>query len=219
VAGSNEIPGRPDWWGEDLNGTDAASGAEANSFPVDPNDPAFQPPPLKMDPSTMGASDKLKDYLRAREVYKAHIYNDNPKHPENGTRTIGYGHTGNVDAIASQYPPSQYPQGLPEPAARSILDSDLAPVEETVRKHLKVPVTQSQFDALVDYAFNAGPGAFLSSPMLSHLNSGDAPSAAKDFGTTRITQKGQPVRGLQNRRADETDMFQMGDRVNTYNKR
>jgi len=214
VAGSNEIPNRPDWWGDDLSGGQAVPGAGPNSFPVDPNDPAFQPPPLEMDPSTMGASDKLKDYLRAREVYKDHIYNDNPQHPENGTRTIGYGHTGNVDAIASRYP-----QGLPREVAQSILDADMAPAEQIVRKHLKVPVTQGQFDALVDYAFNAGPGVFLSSPMLSHLNGGDAASAAKDFGTARITQKGVLVRGLQNRRADETGMFQTDDAVNKYGPR
>jgi hypothetical protein len=128
MAGSNEIPARPDWWGDDLNGAQVGSGAAPNPFPLDPNDPDFQPPTLEMNPSTMGASDKLKDYLRAREVYKAHVYNDNPQHPESGTRTIGYGHTVNVDAIASQYP-----QGLPESAARSILDADLAPVEEAVR--------------------------------------------------------------------------------------
>jgi lysozyme len=214
MAGSNEIPARPGWWGEDLNGTEVGSGAAANPFPVDPNDPAFQPPPIKMEPATMTASDKLKDYLRAREAYEKHVYNDNPKHPESGTRTIGYGHTRNVDAIASQYP-----QGLPEPVARSILDADLAPVEEAVRNHLKVPVTQGQFDALVDYGFNAGPGALVASPMLRHLNGDDAASAAKDFGTERVTQKGVPSRGLQNRRADETAMFQSGDAMNKYRPR
>ena len=55
--------------------------------------------------------------------------------------------------------------------------------------------------------------------MLGHLNGNDATSAAEDFGTTRITQKGLPSRGLENRRADETDMFQTGDSVNKYGPR
>jgi GH24 family phage-related lysozyme (muramidase) len=55
--------------------------------------------------------------------------------------------------------------------------------------------------------------------MLRHLNGDDAASAAKDFGTTRVTQKGLPSRGLQNRRADETGMFQTGDSVSKYGPR
>lgn len=178
---------------------------------LNPNDPIFRVPQLPVQTARsrsdtdLTASEALRSYLRGRERFEPKTYNDNPKNPDRGTMTIGYGHTQDVGALSARYP-----DGIPEPVARSILDADILPAVAAVRRHLRVPVSQNQFDALVDYAFNAGAGALASSPMLRHLNAGNPEAAAAAFATSRITQKGQVLQGLKNRRADEADMFRSG---------
>jgi GH24 family phage-related lysozyme (muramidase) len=163
----------------------------------------------------MTASDKLREYLTGREKYRQNAYNDNPQHPERGTMTVGYGHTGNVDAIFAHYP-----GGVPlHPSGRFMFDTDLEPAERAVREKLRIPVSQNQYDALVDYAFNAGVGALRSSPMLGYVNAGDFDKAADAFAGSRITQKGLRSKGLENRRADEADMFTTGNLIDRYSKR
>jgi len=218
------------------DGTPAVRSVEAPDIspaPLNPDDSAFRMPgqALGGPPVTgvaglsdlfpedakvrMTASDKLRNYLTHREVYKPVAYNDNPQHPEHGTATIGYGHTQDVGALSARYP-----GGIPlHPIGQFIFDADLEPAERAVRENLKVPVSQNQYDALVDFAFNAGVGALKSSPMLNYLNSGDADAAADAFAKSRITQKGAPVRGLMNRRADETDMFRTGNSADRYSRR
>lgn len=64
-----------------------------------------------------------------------------------GILTIGYGHTGadvKVGAVISKE------------KAEELLRADVAQFERDVMSLLKVPVTQSQFDALVSFAFNVG---------------------------------------------------------------
>ena len=178
---------------------------------LNPNDPIFRMPQLPIQTARsradteLTASEALRSYLRGREKFEPKAYNDNPKHPDRGTMTIGYGHTQDVGTLSARYP-----NGIPEPVARSILDADILPAIAAVRRNLRVPVSQNQFDALVDYAFNAGAGALASSPMLQHLNAGNPEAAADAFATSRITQKGQVLQGLKNRRADEADMFRLG---------
>jgi lysozyme len=44
--------------------------------------------------------------------------------------------------------------------------------EEAVSRLVKVPLTQRQFDALTDFAFNLGGGRLASSTLLKDLNAG-----------------------------------------------
>jgi lysozyme len=69
-----------------------------------------------------------------------------------------------------------------------------------------VPITQDEFDGLVDFVFNAGRGAFLQSTLLRDLNAGNFASAAAQFGLW-VNAGGKPVSGLVRRRAQEEQLF------------
>ena len=76
--------------------------------------------------------------------------------------TIGYGHTcdvGDTDVIDQE-------------AAEAFLIEDLEEFEGYVNDMVEVPINQAQFDALVAWAFNLGPGNFKESTLLNRINYG-----------------------------------------------
>lgn len=50
-----------------------------------------------------------------------------------------------------------------------------------VQKYVTVPLSQGEFDALVDFVYNLGEGNFRSSTLLRKLNAGDREGAAQEF--------------------------------------
>lgn len=50
--------------------------------------------------------------------------------------------------------------------------ADVAVAEAVVQRLVKVPLTQGQFDALVDFVFKLGGGRLASSTLLRNLNAG-----------------------------------------------
>jgi lysozyme len=71
---------------------------------------------------------------------------------------------------------------------------------------VRVPIAQHQFDALVDFCFNAGRGNFLQSTLLAKVNRGDFAAAAIQFGLW-VHAAGEVVPGLARRRKAEAEMF------------
>ena len=65
--------------------------------------------------------------------------------------------------------------------ADDLFDRTLAPFEDVVNRAVKVPLTQNQFNALVDFAYNVGDGALEISTLLKRLNAGDYEGAAEQF--------------------------------------
>lgn len=63
--------------------------------------------------------------------------------------SIGYGHTGG-DVFAGRT--------ITEPIAEKLLTDDLKKYELQVNTTVKLPLNQSQFDALVSFTYNCGPG-------------------------------------------------------------
>lgn len=121
-----------------------------------------------------------------------------------GTLTIGYGHT---DAAKH---PLKCTQGavVSEAQASEILDVDLDECEGDVRRLVKVPLTQGQFDALVSFQFNSG--CLGKSTLLKLLNAGkygEVPDQLMRF--TR--SKGQVLKGLERRRAAEISRWNAHD--------
>jgi len=73
-----------------------------------------------------------------------------------------------------------------------------------------VPLTQGEFNALVDFVFNEGSGHFASSTLLNLLNAGNYAAAAKQFEVWDVAG-GQVVAGLLRRRIAEEDEFDGND--------
>lgn len=87
-----------------------------------------------------------------------------------GFRTIGFGHR--------QAPGENYSNGMSLAQAEKILATDVLLAEAAVTRLVKVPLTQGQFDALVDFVFNLGAARLASSTLLNYLNSGKYDAAA-----------------------------------------
>jgi lysozyme len=69
-----------------------------------------------------------------------------------------------------------------------------------------VAINQTQFDALVDFTFNAGRGSLLNSTLLKLVNVSDFNGAAAQFGLW-VLAGGEVVPGLVRRRKAEAALF------------
>lgn len=65
--------------------------------------------------------------------------------------------------------------------AEAWLDEDIAWAGEVVNAHVTVPLTQGEFDSLVDFTFNLGAGSFEGSTLFRLLEAGDFAAAAAEF--------------------------------------
>lgn len=115
-----------------------------------------------------------------------------------GNATIGYGHKIRRGESFGRITESQ---------ARQILQTDVDWAEDAVNRLVAVPLTQSQFDALVSLVFNWGEGNFAASSHLRRLNAGDYAGTAQRIGEHPVTSDGVYSRGLANRRAAEKALF------------
>lgn len=113
-----------------------------------------------------------------------------------GTLTIGYGHTN-----AAKYP-LKCTKGLrvTEPEACNILSVDLDDAADAVRRFVRKPLTQGQFDALVSFTYNCGAGNL--KKLIVPLNQGDYDGTRARFDSY-VKSKGITLRGLQRRRDAE----------------
>lgn len=113
-----------------------------------------------------------------------------------GVLTIGWGSTHHVT------------EGMTCTQAQADLDllANVADAVDCVNDSVRVPLTQNQFDALVDFTFNVGCGAFKSSTLLRMLNAGDL-QGAHDQLDRWVMDNGKRVQGLQNRRDAEQALF------------
>lgn len=119
-----------------------------------------------------------------------------------GVATIGFGSTRDTDgkAITMQHPP------ITEQQAANIMASTLVTYEDAVKRYVTVPLTQNQFDALVDFAYNCGAQNLRTSTLLKKLNAGDYNGAAEQF-IYWIYGGGKKLPGLVKRRMAERSLF------------
>lgn len=120
-----------------------------------------------------------------------------------GVWTIGWGTTG-VEARPGRT--------ITKKQGEEFLRRDLEDEQENVRRLVKVPLTQYQFDALVSFAYNAGSGNLSSSTLLRLLNRGNYTGAAGQFirwnkARSRETGEWLTLNGLTARRKDEAALF------------
>lgn len=116
-----------------------------------------------------------------------------------GVLTIGYGTTSGV----------YRGQIVSESQAVALLSKDLLVFEREVKKAVKVPLEQWEFDALVSFVYNVGGGNFRSSTLLRKLNAGEYDQVP---GQLMRWNKGggRVLPGLTRRRAAEGRLFSSG---------
>lgn len=90
-----------------------------------------------------------------------------------------------------------------------LLQKDVVYAEKGVRRLVKTPLTQPQFDALVSFVFNVGEANFASSTLLRKINANDCWGAGAEFNKW-VYARGQKLPGLVKRRADERKHWETG---------
>jgi len=121
-----------------------------------------------------------------------------------GVWTIGYGHTGGVVEGAT----------INSKEALQVLRNDMKVAEGYVSRLVKVPLNDNQFDALVSWTFNLGPGALSASTLLKRLNTGDYASVPNEmvrWANIQDPKTGQmtPLPGLLRRRRAEAALWNL----------
>ena len=115
-----------------------------------------------------------------------------------GKWTIGYGHL--------IRPTDDFDAPLTLSQATALLCDDLSKFEAWVLGYVTVDINQNQFDALVSFTYNLGPGALQKSSLLRKLNAGDYAGAAEEFPKW-CKAGGKEIAGLLRRRNAEKDLF------------
>ncbi len=136
------------------------------------------------------------DLIMQSEGFRATVYKDVA-----GIPTIGYGHR----ILLGE----SFPARLTQPEAQALLARDVGAAEEAVSILVKVPLTQSQFDALVDFVFNLGSGRLASSTLLRELNARNYAAAAAQILLWNRAG-GRENSGLKRRRQAEFRLFTTG---------
>lgn len=113
----------------------------------------------------MKLSDSAIALIKASEGFRGQEYLDVA-----GIPTIGYGH--------KLLPGESFAGGVTEAQAEEILARDAAHAAAAVSGLVHVPLSQGQFDALVDFTFNLGAGRLEQSTLLRDLNAGQYSAAA-----------------------------------------
>tara|TARA_E500000331_G_scaffold111324_2_gene108464 strand:+ start:17927 stop:18658 length:732 start_codon:yes stop_codon:yes gene_type:complete len=119
-----------------------------------------------------------------------------------GRWTIGWGHCKGVRSGMA----------VTEAECEEFFREDVSVFEHAVRRHIQVPLTQFQFDALVSLVFNIGEGNFSSSTLKKVLNKGlydEVPEQILRWNKATIDGTLQTLRGLTRRRAAEAALFSM----------
>ena len=118
-----------------------------------------------------------------------------------GIWTIGYGHTS-----AAGEPDVTEGLAITQAEAEAILKRDLIKYEKPVADLVKVPLSQHQFDVLVDFAYNAGVGNLKSSTLLKRVNAGDFDAVPNEL-MKWTKAKGKELPGLVRRRRAESEWW------------
>jgi lysozyme len=131
--------------------------------------------------------------IKSFEGFVGHPYRD-----EVGVWTIGYGHTEGVG------PNSRH---LTEPQASKLLKEDLDKRYAPYVNALGLPLTQNQFDALVSFVYNVGPGGIATSSHAGRALRALEWLSAADHLLDWDMAGGRVSEGLRRRRVAERALF------------
>lgn len=117
-----------------------------------------------------------------------------------GLPTIGYGHVVRPEDV------HLFARGLSKANGEILLRIDLQKAEKAVLRLINVPLSDSQFDALVSFTFNLGSGALQRSTLRRKLNRGDYQSVPHELQRW-VFANGKRLNGLTRRRNEEARLF------------
>lgn len=113
--------------------------------------------------------------------------------------TIGFGTTAGVKPGDTTTPQAALARAL----------SDVSKFEGALRTCVSVPLTQGEYDSLVQFSYNVGAGAFCGSTLVRKLNAGDYRGACDEM-LRWVYVAGRKTPGLVNRRERERSLC-LGD--------
>jgi lysozyme len=139
---------------------------------------------VRLPVAELHASPMLRDFVKGFETLSLTVYRC-----PSGAPTQGWGHT---KGITMESPP------ITTKEADRWFDEDIATAERLLKMYVRVPMHQGEFDAVVSFAFNVGPGRpgkkdglvwlkkqngarAVHSTMLVQLNAADYRAAADQF--------------------------------------
>jgi lysozyme len=125
-----------------------------------------------------------------------------------GFPTIGYGHllTREVWAPLSRW------SAITEAEADILLEQDMMRAAASVLRLIAVPLTDGQFAALTDFAFNVGAGNLQLSTLRRAINREEYDEAPRQFRRW-VFARGVRLPGLIRRREDEIELWLGGPRI------
>ncbi|MGB6474609.1 MAG: hypothetical protein WBF04_11065, partial [Candidatus Sulfotelmatobacter sp.] len=138
-------------------------------------------------------SKKGLDFIARHEGFRGKIYKDALGNP-----TIGYGHL--------IKPGEDFSKGVTKAQALALLKGDAQTAVSFVNGRLSGAAKQTQFDSLVDVAFNSERAAAI---LINRVNSSETIGPANFVNTLPHGYHSLP--GLINRREDEANLFLNGD--------
>ncbi len=115
-----------------------------------------------------------------------------------GLPTIGYGHL-----IRDG---ENFSDGIDEVWARELLRHDVRIAERAVLRLIDVPLSDSQFDALVSFTFNVGAGALQRSTLRRKVNREEHDAVPGEL-LRWVYAGGRRLKGLMRRREAEAEMY------------
>lgn len=139
----------------------------------------------------MKASQTLIEHIKKSESCALYAYQDTAK-----VWTIGYGHTAGVkrfDRITAYQ-------------AEQFLKEDLAKFEREADKCKRI-ATQGQYDAILDFIYNCGPGNFNSSTLKKYIESGRKTWEIQEQFLRWVNSGGKKQGGLVTRRIWEANRW------------
>ncbi|HZV20800.1 MAG TPA: lysozyme [Hyphomicrobiales bacterium] len=160
----------------------------------------------------MQASDVCLNFIKRNEGLSLTPYLDS-----GGVPTIGWGTTRYDDGrrVKMTDPPITVEQ------AQHYLEREVHRVEDAVNQAVKVPLTQAEFDCIVDFGYNVGTGwitgqGHTQASFIKLLNQGKY--SAVPAGLLLFTRDihGRQIQGLVNRRKWEAQMWLAGENDHSH---
>lgn len=161
----------------------------------------------------MKISSTLFEHMKKMEAIRPHVYDDSTsKDVSDWSQVAGFPTIalGKKIQEAEKAVFAAYLKGkakLEGEALKRVIDETFTPREKKLTDAIKVPVTQSMYDALFAFSFNTGFGAKAFKNILAKVNAGDYIGAQQAIANGPTTSKGKVLKGLVARRKYESELF------------